>query len=462
MSEGQPPPARATAGPTAPHAFRWQAFFQRTREPLFVLNRHGRLLFVNRAWEALTGLAAAQARGLLCTRRKPAEPGPWEEIVPHLLCPPAEVHHGRPARARRLVPGAPPGRRWWDVEFFPLADDKGLLGILGKVTVVVRDEPAGGPPLPEKLMALRERLADRLAPAASASDLPAIGRVADQVRLAAESRVPVLLIGEPGTGKRCVARMIHHQGLTREQTFAALDCGALPATALAEVLFGTGGFTQRPVGTAYLAEPSRLPRDLQARLVQRLREPAAAGGFRVIAGSGADPAEDVRAGRLLDELHCALGTLVITLPPLRERAADLPQLVEHLLARANAEGERRVTGLTSGAWDVVRTYRWPGNLRELYAALQSARWHARGELIEASDLPAPVRLAVRLDQTPGAAPERTLALDDLLAEAERRLLVLALRKAQGKKGRAAELLSIWRQRLVRRMEVLGIPDSEEA
>src|SRR5690348_1135956 len=116
MSEEQAP---------APPDFRWRAFFQRTREPLFVLNRRGRLLFVNRAWEALTGVPAAQARGLACTRRKPAESGPWEELLQHLLCPPPEVHHGRSARTRRLVPGADPGRRWWDVEFFPLADARG-------------------------------------------------------------------------------------------------------------------------------------------------------------------------------------------------------------------------------------------------------------------------------------------------------------------------------------------------
>jgi DNA-binding NtrC family response regulator len=164
---------------------------------------------------------------------------------------------------------------------------------------------------------------------------------------------------------------------------------------------------------------------------------------------------------LLEELHCALGTLVIALPPLRERAADLPRLVERFLERANAEDERRVIRLTSDAWDVLRSHRWPGNLRELYAALQSARGHSQGDSIDASDLPAPLRLAVRLERTPDALPERPLVLDDLLAEAERRLLVLALRKAQGKKGRAAELLAIWRQRLVRRMEVLGIPDSEE-
>src|SRR5262249_30173621 len=157
------------------------------------------------------------------------------EVLQHLLCPPPEVHHGRPGRARRLVPGADLERRWWDVEFFPLADARGLLGIVGKVTVVARDEPADQPPLPEKLMTLRQRSAERYGLAAVASDWPPLRRVADQVRLAAGCRSPVLLVGEPGTGKRWLARTIHQEGPTREQTFATLDCGALPAAALAEV-----------------------------------------------------------------------------------------------------------------------------------------------------------------------------------------------------------------------------------
>src|SRR4051794_31165659 len=118
MSEAEHPPD--VPAPSRPADFRWQALFQRTRDPLFSLNRRGRILFVNQAWEALTGVSAARAGGLACTRRKPAEPGPPEEVLTHLLCPPPEVHQGRPGRARRLVPGAAPARRWWDVEFFPL------------------------------------------------------------------------------------------------------------------------------------------------------------------------------------------------------------------------------------------------------------------------------------------------------------------------------------------------------
>ena len=137
--------------------FRWRAFFQRSRDALFVLNRRARLLFVNRAWEALTGLSAAQARGLACTQRKPAVPGPIEEVLAHLLCPPTEVRDGKAGRARRLFPGEAAARRWWDVEFLPLHQKEGLLCVLGKIRPLPCEEVAPRPPLPEKLVALRVR-----------------------------------------------------------------------------------------------------------------------------------------------------------------------------------------------------------------------------------------------------------------------------------------------------------------
>jgi DNA-binding NtrC family response regulator len=280
----------------------------------------------------------------------------------------------------------------------------------------------------------------------------------------------VLLVGEPGTGKQTLARALHYQGPRREAAFAALDCARLPPAAVAAVLFEGGGTVAIPsrrgvLGAVYLKEPSRLPRDLQLRLCEWLTAAGERRGVsppvRVLAGCAAPPAEEVRAGRLLEELACALGTLVIEVPPLRERREDLPGLVERLLHRAGSGSEVRVSGLTPEAWEVVRAYPWPGNLRELYAALRTARGRAYGERIAAADLPAPIRQAVLLEQTPGRPAERKLPLDQLLEQAERRLIELALRRARGHKTRAAEILSIWRQRLTRRMEALGIADTEE-
>src|SRR5437868_2649677 len=141
--------------------FRWQALFQRAAEPFFVLNRRRRILFVNRAWEELTGVSAAEARGLQCLRRPSLPQDPWDVVIRAVCCPPQEVLHGKPGRARRLVPQADTAPRWWDVEFLPLHQKEGLLCVLGKIRPLPCEEVAPRPPLPEKLVALRERTAQR-------------------------------------------------------------------------------------------------------------------------------------------------------------------------------------------------------------------------------------------------------------------------------------------------------------
>jgi DNA-binding NtrC family response regulator len=295
---------------------------------------------------------------------------------------------------------------------------------------------------------------------------PAQRRLREQVRLAARTRAPVLLLGEPGTGKRWTARAIHEQGPDAGRAFVALDCARLPAAVVEAALFGGGGLAHAAgVGTLYLAEPQGLPRELQARLADWAAAPPGGGegdrpGPRLLAGCAADPQAEVRRGRLLEELACALGVLTVAMPPLRERRAEFAGLVGRLLSRA-ADG--RPAGLTAEAWEVLRAWPWPGNLRELYAVLQGACGRARAGQVGAEDLPWYLRSAP-------PPPPRTLPLKTILREVERRLIRIALRATrERKKGgpprqnktRAARLLGIWRALLVRRIEDLGIEDEGE-
>ena len=359
--------------------FRWQAFFGRTADPVFVLDRRRRLLFVNAAWESLTGIAAGDAHRLVCRRPRPAGPGdPPHAVVEHALTPPPEVRQGTMMRVRRLPPGNDPAGRWWDVDFLPLrtTGEKAAVFILGRITSGAVEAVSPAVPLPERLLALRERRTQHFGPELLSDTSPALRRLAEQVRLAVRTTAPVLLVGEPGVGKRTLARLIHYQSQQRERPFALLDCARLPSDAPADVLFGG-----RPAfGAIYLHEPSRLPRDLQLRLCELVHtaeeEDAGASFPRLLAGCGVDPAEEVRAGRMLDELYSALAVLTLYVPPLRERRADLPALVDRLLQRCNSEGGPPIHGLSADAWEVVRDYAWPGNLRELYAVLSSARRRA--------------------------------------------------------------------------------------
>jgi len=269
--------------------FRWQKFFQRTSDPFFLLNRQRRVLFVNRAWAELTGLTLQQARELTCRRQKPAAPdNPWQDVLEHVLCPPPEVLEGKPGRSRRFIPGAEAARRWWDIEFFPLRDGDGLLAILGRIVIVPISGPAHTIPLPERIVALRQQVAQRYSLDSLTGSLPSMHRVVEQVRLASRVTAGVLLVGEAGTGKQWVARTIHQQGPRAEHAFVSLDCTGLPVGTLSSVLFGERGLVRASrVGTVYLREPSNLPRDLQLRLCEWLMQTASAGkatGPRMIAG----------------------------------------------------------------------------------------------------------------------------------------------------------------------------------
>jgi hypothetical protein len=442
-------------------SFRWQALFQRASEAVFVLDRRRRLRFVNPVWEALTGLSADRARGLLCRRPRPTGPDELpEDQVAHLLTPPPEVLQGQFARARRLFhdrsgrPGHPPAT-WWDVEFLPYrqgAPGEGHL-ILGRIVPLPAEAPALAVFLPERLVGLRQRAAGRFTFDLLDSQHAVMHRAGRQVRLAVEVRVPVLFVGEPGVGKETLARLVHYQGRARERAFAALDCRRLPATAVAEVLLGEPGSPVRSgVGTIYLREPDCLPRDLQARLAMGLMgdEPP---GVRLLAGCSTAPDELVRQGRMPQELAVVLSALQIEVSPLRQRRDDLPVLVERMLARLESADGRRMPGPSPAAWELLRDHTWPGNLSELFAVLADSRARATGERIELADLPAALRLRSSKDAPP---PPAGLPLDQLLEQVERRVIELALRRARGNRTRAAQLLGIHRPRLLRRLETFGL------
>jgi DNA-binding NtrC family response regulator len=457
-------PARKSRPRRLARHFRWQDLFATAPEPVFLLDRRRRLLYVNPAWENLTGVPAAEAATLVARRPRPSSPGDaWADVLQHALTPPAEALEGAPARVRRLLPG-PQGRQWWDVDFLPLRREGGGFFLLGRIRVLpAAAGAAAAAPLPERLANLRQQAAQRSSLQAWAtSEVPAVRRLVAQARLAAGVAAPVLFVGEAGAGKQALARAVHAQGPGREQAFTALDGRRLPPAFVAAALFAQEGPGRSgPLETIYLKNPEDLPRDVQLRLCDWLAEAAERPDRpRLMAGSCLSLAQAVRSGRLLEELACVLGTLVLEVPPLRERLADLPALVERLLSRANAEAEVRVTGLLPDAWEVVRAYPWPGNVAELYGALRVAQGRCQGERIAAADLPAAVRQAVRLGQDAGSPPEKPLPLDHLLEQAERRLIELALRRAGGNKTVAAQALGVWRPRLLRRMKALDIPDTE--
>ena len=188
----------------------------------------------------------------------------------------------------------------------------------------------------------------------------------------------MLIVGEPGTGKRLVARTIHQHGPRRHAPLLPFDCAALPAEVLERELFGirrgrTSARLVLPDGSTLLIDDVLdLPRDLQARLAATSTRGSGCSRRRP-----ATPRPRSGTSGSAPDLYYALTTLVIRVHPLRERLDELPLLAQHLLERANLRGGRQRSGFSAEALDALLAYDWPGNLRELARVVDEA--HARGD-----------------------------------------------------------------------------------
>jgi len=271
------------------------------------------------------------------------------------------------------------------------------------------------------------------------------------VRHLAATRAPVLLEGEPGTGRSVVARALHYGGPRRERRFERVDCGALAEADQAPALFGAAGapgaFERAEGGTLFVHGIDRASPGVQLRLLHLLQERT---NVRLVAASDRDLEGEVRAGRFRDDLHHLLAATRVQLPPLRARREDLPALVAELVRAANRRHGRRVPGVTAGVLERFARHEWPGNVAELKATLDAMVAGARGRRpLDLESLPESLLGAGE----PGARVE--LAVGMTLASAERRLVKATLAYTQGDKRRAAALLGIGLRTLYRRLDEWG-------
>ncbi len=292
-----------------------------------------------------------------------------------------------------------------------------------------------------------------------------------QIARAADSAVPVLVTGESGTGKELVARAIHANSPRGSRPFVAINCGAIPDTLLESELFGhtrgsftgavndtKGLFEQAHGGTIFLDEVGEMPPALQVKLLRTLEDgevrPVGAArsariDARVIAATNADLEQAITDQKFRQDLYYRLGVIVIRMPPLRDRPADIPLLVERFLQNANDRAGRRVE-LAEDALAALAAHDWPGNVRELENTVERLVLFSRGSRLELADLPAALRH--------GRATLETRLFTDLpsLDELERRYLVHVLDAVGGNRTRAAEVMGIDRRTFYRMAERFGV------
>ncbi len=307
-------------------------------------------------------------------------------------------------------------------------------------------------------------------------DDPSFHRVLDTVNRVADTDTTVLITGESGTGKEMIARLIHDRSPRRRGPFIPVNCGAIPDNLLESELFGhvkgafTGAVDNRPGvfgaaqgGTVFLDEIGEMSPNLQVKLLRVLQEfeytpvgdyrPRKA-DVRIVAATNRDLQKSMENGDFRLDLYYRLSVVVIRLPSLRERQADIVPLFHFFRERYNRRTGRELEGLTQEAEKLLMTYRWPGNIRELENLVERLVVLKGEGLVDVMDLPEHMRTGNFDGSTlpmPRLAPGG-LSLKTTLESIENRLILDALLKTRGNRNRAASLLGMNRTTLVEKLK----------
>jgi two-component system, NtrC family, response regulator AtoC len=319
-------------------------------------------------------------------------------------------------------------------------------------------------------VSLREQLDTKFGLENIVGESPAMQEVFDVIKQVAPTRATVLLTGESGTGKELVAKAVHQLSPRARQPMVVVHCAALSPTLLESELFGhekgaftgaherrIGRFEQAQGGTLFLDEIGEIDATLQIKLLRFLGErtfervgsnKTLTADVRLIAATNKDLAEMVKTRTFREDLFFRLRIVEISLPPLRERVGDIPLLAQNFLQEFAAENDKPVKDFTADALELILNHTWPGNVRELRSAIESAVVMCRGERISARDLPRTLRTDTPLAGDPG----RALARNDLtVKEAEKQLIIRALKDTDGNRTLAAKKIGMSRRTFHRKL-----------
>jgi two-component system nitrogen regulation response regulator NtrX len=290
----------------------------------------------------------------------------------------------------------------------------------------------------------------------------------------------VLILGENGTGKELVARAIHQSSRRRTGPFIEVNCAAIPEELIESELFGhvkgaftgsvadkPGRFEQASGGTIFLDEIGDMSLKTQAKVLRVLQEQVMerVGGtqrirvdVRVLAATNKDLPAEIRDGRFREDLYFRLNVIPIFVPPLRDRAEDIPLLADHFMALMAAEYGRRPKRLAPEAVARLQSYSWPGNVRELRNTIERLIIMVAEDTITALDM----AFLGRDGEMPyEPAPPATGKLAEARDQFERDYILRALAAAQGNMSRTADMLGLERSNLYKKMRAFGIAPRRE-
>ncbi len=321
--------------------------------------------------------------------------------------------------------------------------------------------------LTEQTSSLRQALSTMSGGSSPIFQSSAMKSVVKTVERVAPSEVSIFITGESGTGKEVIADLIHALSPRSKGPFIKINCAALPRELIESELFGSvkgaftgaqadreGLFRQADGGTLLLDELAEMPVDTQTKLLRVLQEKEVrpVGGktnyktnCRVLASTNQHVEDAIKSGKLRQDLYYRISTISIPLPPLRERREDIIPLANSFLKRFSAQAGRILTGFSPGAADQLRSFDWPGNVRQLQNEIQRAVLMTEGPVVDTQD--------ISITHLSTGKDEMELTL---LEGMERNTIVQLLKETGGNKLETAKRLGIGRQTLYNKIKAYGI------
>ena len=303
----------------------------------------------------------------------------------------------------------------------------------------------------------------------------ALKKVTDSIRRAAPTNATVLVTGESGAGKELVARAIHRNSLRSRERFVQVNCAAIPDDLIESELFGhekgsftgatekqIGKFEQADKGTIFLDEVGDMSLKTQAKVLRVLQEGEVERlgssrtikvDVRVIAATNKELEEEIEKGTFREDLYFRLAVIPIYVPPLRERREDIPQLVKHFVELFRSDNNFKPKRVTEAALEVLKRYRWKGNIRELRNTLERLIIMTPNDVIDVADLPESLRVeAPARPAEAGGDPVKAGTLREHKELSERQFLVNKLRETGWNISKTAELIDTPRSNLYKKLE----------